>query len=103
MLESKYQAHIIKVLKFMFPGSVILKSDPSYLQGIPDLVLLWEGYWACLEVKPSASSHVQPNQDFYVKQLNKMSFAAYIYPDNEEEVLLALQQAFKPPRRARVS
>jgi hypothetical protein len=31
-----------------------------------------------------------------------MSFAAYIYPENEKEVLSALQQAFKPPRRARV-
>ena len=73
------------------------------IQGIPDLIILWHDYWASLEVKASAFSSSQPNQDHYIERLTEMSFAAYIYPENEEEVLSALQQAFEPPRRARIS
>jgi hypothetical protein len=103
MTENQYQAKVIKKLEKLFPGCVILKNDSGFRQGIPDLIILWYHWWASLEVKASSSSSTQPNQDYYVEQLNEMSFAAYIYPENEREVLSALQQAFKPPRRARVS
>ena len=103
MTESQYQAHLIKTLHHIFPGCVIMKADTGYQQGFPDLIILWKKFWASLEVKLSALANVQPNQEFYVQQLDEMSFAAFIYPENEEEVLIALQQAFKPPRRARVS
>ena len=66
-------------------------------------MILWRGYWASLEVKSDAMASSQPNQDYYIERLNAMSFAAYIYPENEAEVLSALQQAFKPPRRTRIS
>ena len=82
---------------------MILKNDPSYQQGIPDLIIIWFEYWAALEVKSSAPANVQPNQDYYIEKLDDMSFAAYIYPENEKEVLSALEQAFKSPRRACVS
>jgi hypothetical protein len=103
MTENKYQARLIKKLEMLFPGCIILKMDPIYRQGMPDLIILWEKYWASLEVKANARAGLQPNQDHYIQQLNEMSFAAVIYPENEEEVLFALQQAFEPPRRARVS
>lgn len=103
MTEAQYQAKLIKKLERMFPNCVIMKTDPSYRQGMPDLLLLWRKFWASLEVKISPKAPSQPNQDYYVEQLNEMSFAAYICPENEREVLGALQQAFKPPRRARVS
>jgi len=101
--ENQYQKKLIKRLEHMFPGIVILKNDPGYQQGILDLVLLYRDRWASLEVKRSADAPVQPNQNHFVKQFDDMSFASYIYPENEEEVLIALQQAFEPPRRARVS
>lgn len=103
MTESQYQAKLIKKLERLFPGCVIMKTDSGYRQGIPDLFVLWNHFWAALEVKVSPMAPSQPNQDYYVEQLNDMSFAAYIYPENEKEVLSALQQAFKPPRRARIS
>lgn len=78
-----------------------MKMDASYQQGIPDLLILWGGYWAALEVKTSPSAYAHPNQDHFIDKLNEMSFAAYIYPENEEEVLNALQQAFESPRRTR--
>jgi len=100
MTENQYQALLIKKIKRIFPGCMVLKTDTSYQQGVPDLVILWNMNWASLEVKMEASSSRQPNQDYYVEQLDEMSFAAYIYPENEEEVLSALQQAFESPRRA---
>lgn len=95
MLESKYQAHVIRELRLRFPGCLVLKNDAEYLQGIPDLTVFYGCKWAMLEVKVSAISLMQPNQEYYVHMLNEMSFAAFIHPDNEEEVLDALQHAFE--------
>lgn len=103
MNESQYQAEIIRKLHNLFPGCEVLKTDTQYRQGFPDLLILWEEFWATLEVKTSLSANIQPNQDHYIERLSNMSFAAYICPENEEEVLSALQQAFKSPRRTRVS
>jgi hypothetical protein len=81
----------------MFEGCVILKNDAAYLQGVPDYILLWRNKWAMLEVKAYRDAEHQPNQDYYVQILNRMSFAAFIYPENEEDVLRELQQAFDGP------
>ena len=101
MTEGQYQAKLIAKLERMFPDCLILKSDPKDRQGILDLLILWRDKWASLEVKASPNAAVQPNQDYYVTNLEQMSFAAYIYPENEEEVLNALQQAFEPSRGTR--
>lgn len=103
MAENDFQAKLIKKLKTRFPGCEILKNDSSYRQGILDLTILWGTHWAMLEVKGSESAEKRPNQDYYVRQMNEMSFAAFIYPENEEEVLFALQEAFTSRRPARVS
>lgn len=103
MAENRYQAKLIKRLELMFPGCVILKNDSSYQQGILDLLILWNDKWASLEVKDSKNSNMRPNQEYYIERLDNMSFAAKIYPENETEVLSALQQAFRPRRRTRVS
>lgn len=103
MTENQYQAKLIRKIRKMFPGCEILKSDSAYKQGIPDLVILYQDKWGTLEVKRSEDAPVQPNQVHYVAVLGSMSFSAFIYPENEEEVLFALQQAFEPRRRARVS
>lgn len=102
MTENQYQGKLIKKLELRFPGCIVLKNDSGLVQGIPDLTLLYGQYWAALEVKASARASRQPNQDHFVQKLDSMSFAAYIYPENEEEVLSALSQAFKSPRRTRV-
>ena len=103
MAESDFQASLIRKLKRMFPGCEILKNDSGYKQGILDLTILYGPYWAMLEVKASASARERPNQGYYVRKLNDMSFAAFIYPENEEEVLLALQEAFSSRGTACVS
>lgn len=94
MTEAAYQGKLIRKLKQVFPGCVVLKNDPQYQQGILDLTILWREFWAMLEVKASARASERPNQRYFVEQLDDMSFAAFIFPENEEEVLLALQEAF---------
>lgn len=98
MLESTYQSRLIKKLKRRFPGCLVLKNDTDYMQGIPDLLVLYRRRWAMLEVKASEDSEQQPNQDYYVDLLDDMSFAAFIFPENEEDVLSGLQQAFRAHR-----
>ena len=92
-LERDFQAKLIKELKVMFKGCIIVKNDPNYIQGIPDLLILYNDRWAALEVKKSATAHHQPNQEYYVDLMDQMSFAAFIYPENKEEILCELQQA----------
>ena len=92
-LERDFQAKLIKELKVMFKGCIIVKNDPNYIQGIPDLLILYNDRWAALEVKKSEYAHHQPNQEYYVDLMDQMSFAAFIYPENKEEILYELQQA----------
>jgi hypothetical protein len=99
MLENVYQVKLIKRLRELFPGCFILKNDTSYIQGVPDLTILYQDRWGVLEVKVSARAKVQPNQEFYVSELNRMSFAAFIYPENEEEVLNDLAGVLLGPSR----
>jgi hypothetical protein len=94
MTENKYQAGLIKRLKRRFPGCEILKNDPNYIQGMLDLTILYGPCWATLEVKESATASERPNQAYYVERHKNMSFSAFIYPENEEEVLTALSEAF---------
>lgn len=94
-LESLFQRLLIAELEEMFPGCVILKNDSAYRQGVPDLVVLYNERWAMLECKKDSTSRPRPNQPYYVDMLNDMSFAAFIYPENKEEVLRDLQQAFR--------
>lgn len=103
MLESKYQALIIERLQAVFPDCIILKNDEQLFQGIPDLLVLNGPWWAMLEVKPSARSRHRPNQDYWVDVLDRMSFAAFIFPENEDEVFDALEHSYQACRSARVS
>lgn len=93
-LESKFQSELIKELKVIFPGSIVLKNDSSYLQGVPDLLILWQDRWATLEVKRSSTATQRPNQEYYVNMMDEMSFSRFIFPENKEEVLDELQRSF---------
>lgn len=94
--ENKFQLELISELKSMFPGCIVLKNDPNYIQGIPDLSVFYGNKWAMLEVKRSENEAHRPvyNQNYYVRKANEMSYASFIYPENKEEVLNDLQQTF---------
>lgn len=95
-VESRFQAQLIKDLKKLFPGCIVLKNDPNYIQGIPDLTIFYKDRWATLEVKREENASHQPNQDYYVDNMNRMSFSRFIYPENKAEVLHELQQSLSP-------
>ena len=92
--ESSFQAKLIKELKIRFPGCIVTKNDADYIQGIPDLTVLYGRHWAALECKRSEKFAHRPNQDYYVEKMNQMSYARFISPENKEEVLDELQQTF---------
>ena len=101
MKESRFQAELKKEIKSRFPGCIVLKNDATCVQGIPDLLILWNNKWATLECKKSASAHHQPNQEYYVEKMNKMSFSSFIFPENKEEVLDDLERSFKRHTKGR--
>ncbi len=103
MLENKFKTQLAKDIREMLPGAMVVHLDPNEIQGIPDMLVLYEDKWAALEGKKSATATHRPNQDYYVDLMDRMSFARFIYPENKEEVLYELQQAFRPRRTARVS
>lgn len=95
MKESQFQKKLIQELKETFEGCIVMKNDPDYIQGIPDLLVLYNDKWAALEVKRNASASKQPNQEYYVEKLDGMSFSRIIFPENKEEVLNELREAFR--------
>lgn len=100
--EAAYQATLIGKLKDLFPGCFVVKNDPQRRQGLPDLLILFKDKWAMLEVKRSESAPARPNQNHYVESFAGMSFASFIFPENEEQVLNDLQSALRPKRKARI-
>lgn len=103
MLESKFQSELKDELEDIFPGCIILKNDPNYLQGFPDLTILYKRNWAVLECKKSLDEPYQPNQEWYIEVLDDMSFSSMICPENREAVLYELQRAFSSRGVPRVS
>ena len=94
MLENRFKTNLNRKLKKMFPGCIILHTDPNEIQGIPDLLVLYGDKWAALEGKKDSRASRRPNQEYYVDLMDRMSFAAFIYPENEDEVLEALHFYF---------
>ena len=100
--ESKFQHDLIKEIEQRFPGAIVLKNDPTYIQGIPDLSVFCGDRWAMLECKRSSGESHRPNQDYYVDLFDEMSYASFIFPENREEVLDELQHALRLDRAARI-
>lgn len=101
--ENKFQADLIRKIKERFEGSIVLKNDSSYIQGIPDLTVFYKDKWAALECKKDNKASHRPNQDYYISKMDEMSFARFVSPENEEDVLNEMDEAFKTRRATCVS
>ena len=97
-LERDFQPKLIKKLKETFPDCVVIKNDPTYIQGFPDLTVFYKDKWAALETKRDEKSSKRPNQDYYICRLNSMSYASFVYPENLGEVINDLQRTFGSDR-----
>lgn len=93
--ESRFQAELIRELKSRFEGCLVLKNDATYIQGIPDLLILYNSKWAALECKRDKNASHRPNQEYYIEKLNTMSYASFIFPENKEKVLNDMEQSLK--------
>lgn len=92
--ESAFQKKFLDRIRREFPDCVILKNDPNYIQGIPDWIVLYDNKWVALEMKRSINSPRRPNQEYYIDQLDGMSYAAFVYPENADEILDAIRFIF---------
>jgi hypothetical protein len=93
MLENQYKQELIPRIRARIPGCLVLKNDANDIQGLPDLTVIFNNLYAFIEVKASEKSKERPNQRYYIEN-HGGCFGAFIYPENEEEILNALQQAF---------
>ncbi len=93
-LENYFQSKLKKTLKEMFPGCMVFKMDTRDNPGVPDLLILYKDKWATLECKREGKASKQPRQPYYVNKMNEMSFSAFIFPENQKEVLDDLRRAF---------
>ena len=94
MGETLFKRESLKRLETILPGCIILRGDSRYLQGIPDIVVLYRANWAALEYKDHLNAPYQPNQEYYLERMGNMSFAAMVCPENEEAVFYDLQRSF---------
>lgn len=88
--ENKYQAYLIKKIVEYFSPEKCYVMKNTYLQGFPDLSVYFPnlGRFVLLEVKNEEGAVQQPNQEYYINIFNNdKSFATFIYPENEKEVL----------------
>jgi hypothetical protein len=106
LLEGEYKTRLTKRIyrRFGEDRCIVVRLDSALLQGIPDMgVLFIGGFWGLLEAKTSLTAKRQPNQSYYVEHMNRMCFAAFICPENEEAVLHELQQESENHWAARLS
>lgn len=102
VLERAFQAELTAELRERFEGCYVLKGNSARQQGIPDWLILYDNKWAALEVKrkrPTSRSDFQPNQEYFINEMDKMSFAAFIYPENKDDILRELDIFFHTRRR----
>lgn len=96
--EREIQNSIKDKIRNLLGDCIIVENDPTKIRGIPDLLVLFKDRWAALETKRHIKASKRANQPYYVDKMNEMSFAAFISPENEEEVLDAMVRSLRSER-----
>lgn len=87
MRESKFKALFLADIQETFPDAILVTNTNNGIQGFPDTTIFGErSRVAHLEFKDAWNAKVQPNQPEYIMDLNKKSFARFVYPENADEV-----------------
>lgn len=96
MKESIFQRKVIEEIEERLPGCIVMKNDATCRQGFPDLTVYYQGKYAWLETKKAKNSSKRPNQEFYISKGNSDgAFSSFIYPENKEEVINAMERSLK--------
>lgn len=87
MLERNFQQKLIKELKNL--GFTVWKNQQNATTETarPDLLVLKGVFWGCLEVKKERLAKHRPLQDVKVLKYNQMSYAAFVYPENKDQII----------------
>ena len=96
MLEATFKIKVKERILSRFPNLDLdfIDVDPQNHRSMIDLIVLGPDVWAALEVKRSEDASHRPNQDYHVNRLNEKGFAAFVYPENLEEVIDELENLF---------
>lgn len=94
-LEGPYKTYLRHRIEAELPGSIVIRAETGYIQGFPDLGILFDRNCGWLEAKTGPKAKLQPNQEYWVERLSGLCFASFIYPEIEEEVLNELYKALR--------
>lgn len=96
--ESQFQKEIKDEIRTLLPGSYVFKMEGGVgtgnPQGIPDLIVLQNNKWATLECKRDSKAARQPNQEYYIEDMNNKAYSTLIFPENKTEVYNELRKYF---------
>lgn len=96
MLESQFRKEFLERLKArLYPVQIDVISTKPHNRSIPDDFIIGPRFWAALEYKKSANAPHRPNQDYHIERLNEIGYAAFVYPENGEEIIDDLERLFK--------
>lgn len=94
--ESQFKGELYNEIRERFPGSEVVPNDANYIQGFPDgTVLFPNGRYFLLEGKKTEKSSRRPNQEYYVEESPLSPNAAFVSPENKEEVLAELERRYR--------
>ena len=97
--EGKYKKRLKSVLRQLYPGCGIIDVDPYVNDNsMPDMIVVYGPAWVMLETKKEVNAEQQPNQGYYIRHFDKMSYASFASPENHKEVLRDVEIIFGPHR-----
>ena len=90
-MERQVQEKLIKYLKSKGCYVIKTKPGPGTPVGCPDVLALYEGFWAAFECKASESAKFRPLQEATLAKFSVWSFARKVYPENLDSVIQELE------------
>lgn len=95
MLESKFKRDFQLKAMRRFDGLIFVNVTPqNNFWGIPDSYFFFGPNWGALESKRSSTASRRVHQEYYVNLLNSMSYARFLHPGNEKEILDEMEYLF---------
>lgn len=93
--ESALQTKLANALRAL--GAKVIKQDPTIgrQRGIPDLLVLKDGWWGMLECKAHRNSPKRPGQQEWIDWCNSQSYGRFIYKENYDDILNELKEILK--------